>query len=105
MKIQTTLITHGGQENQGGVSKFIVNETRIEKLFAQKDIIQSNSMVEATDKRTKYYYLFKKNVRDRADTVYCLAEAVLITMINLHGRRYGYKTLEQYENINYLKCT
>jgi len=48
--IDTTLVTDGGPENHGEVSKFISGKENIKQLIAQKDIIQSNSMVEAVNK-------------------------------------------------------
>jgi hypothetical protein len=64
IKPQTQLITDGGPENGGEVSRFISSNDDIVKLIAQKDIIQSNSMVEAVNKHIKYYYLFKKDLKN-----------------------------------------
>ena len=57
--IDTMLLTDGGPENHEEVSKFISGEEKINHVIAQKDIIQSNSMVEAVNKHIKYHYLFK----------------------------------------------
>jgi hypothetical protein len=51
------LITDGGPENHGEVSKFTSGNQNINQLIAQKDIVQSNSMVESVNKHIKYYYL------------------------------------------------
>jgi len=57
------LITDGGSENKGDVDKFVNNpDTNIQKLVAQTDIIYSNSMVEAVNKRIKYDFLFREKL-------------------------------------------
>ena len=65
----TKLIVDGGSEYQGEVNEFNRVDHRIVKLIAQKDIIQSNSMVEAINKHIKYYYLFKKDLNHYNETV------------------------------------
>ena len=59
------LITDGGSENKGAVEDFVNKPgSNIQKLIAQSDIIFSNSMVEAVNKRIKYDYLFTTNLLD-----------------------------------------
>ncbi len=72
----TKLIVDGGSEYQGEVNEFNRSDHRIVKLIAQKDIIQSNSMVEAINKHIKYYYLFKKNLKDYNETVNYLKQSI-----------------------------
>jgi putative transposase len=53
------LITDGGSENKGEVDVFVNDvNTNLRKWIAQTDIVQSNSMVEAVNKRMKYDFLF-----------------------------------------------
>jgi len=85
----STLITDGGSENQGEVSKFTAGNQNINQLIAQKDIIQSNSMVEAVNKHIKYYYLFKNELKDFEDSVTYLLSSVPDYNNKPHGRLYG----------------
>ena len=57
-------LTDGGSENVNGtVSEFINNpEILIEHIIAQKDVIFSNSMVEALNKTIKHQFLFPKPI-------------------------------------------
>ena len=83
------LITDGGPENHGEVSKFVSSRENLKQLIAQKDIIQSNSMVEAVNKHMKYYYLFKNELKDFEDTVTYLLSSVPDYNNKPHGRLYG----------------
>lgn len=59
VKPEINLITDGGSENKGLVDEFInKQQTNIQKLIAQTDIVFSNSMVEAVNKRIKYDFLY-----------------------------------------------
>ena len=91
------LFTDGGPENQGEVSKFTAGNQIINQFIAQKDIIQSNSMVESVNKHIKYYYLFKKELKDFEDTVTYLSTSVPDYNNKPHGRLYG---LTPYEVLN-----
>ncbi len=64
---ETELIVDGGSENKGAVDGFIVNHKNWKKIIAQKDIIFSNSIVEAVNKILKYQYIFKRSFSDFAD--------------------------------------
>jgi hypothetical protein len=85
----STLITDGGPENHGEVSKFTAGNDNINQLIAQKDIIQSNSMVESVNKHIKYYYLFKNELKDLNDTFKYLSNSVPDYNNKPHGRLYG----------------
>lgn len=85
----TKLVTDGGPENHGEVSKFTSGNQNINQLITQKDIVQSNSMVEAVNKHIKYYYLFKKELKDLQDTVTYLSTSVPDYNNKPHGRLYG----------------
>ena len=93
----STLITDGGPENHGEVSTFVSNRENIKQLIAQKDIIQSNSMVEAVNKHIKYYYLFKRDLKDLNDTIRYLSNSVDDYNDKPHGKLYG---LTPYEVLN-----
>ena len=58
---KTELIVDGGSENKGAVDGFILSHENWKKLIAQKDIIFSNSIVEAVNKIMKYHYIFKRS--------------------------------------------
>ena len=64
---QTELIVDGGSENKGAVDGFILNHENWIKLIAQKDIIFSNSIVEAVNKIMKYQYIFKRDFSNFLD--------------------------------------
>ncbi len=64
---ETELIVDGGSENKGAVDGFILNHKNWKKLIAQKDIIFSNSIVEAVNKVIKYQYIFKRSFADFSD--------------------------------------
>ena len=59
------LIVDDGPENNGRVNDFLsIPGIQLKKLIAQVDIRQSNSMIEAVNKRMKYDYLFTKEILD-----------------------------------------
>ncbi|MFT7162321.1 MAG: putative transposase [Bacteroidia bacterium] len=87
--IDSTLVTDGGPENHDEVSKFLSGKENIKQVIAQEDIIQSNSMVEAVNKHIKYYYLFKKNLKDIDDIKNYLRYSVVDYNDKPHGGLYG----------------
>jgi hypothetical protein len=89
ISLDTKLVTDGGPENHGEVSKFVSNRENLKQLIAQKDIIQSNSMVEAVNKHIKYYYLFKNELKDLNDTFKYLSMSVPDYNKKPHGRLFG----------------
>jgi len=89
IRLDTKLVTDGGPENHGEVSTFVSNRENIKQLIAQKDIIQSNSMVEAVNKHIKYYYLFKRDLKDLNDTIRYLSNSVDDYNDKPHGKLYG----------------
>lgn len=64
-----------GSENKAEVDDFI-KTSRINKVVAQKDVIFSNSMIEAVNKRIKYDFLFPAELQNFAQTVKQLEIAV-----------------------------
>lgn len=61
------LIVDGGSENNNLTVEQFIKESQvsIDKKIALKDIKQSNSMIEATNKTLKYSYLFTEKIADR----------------------------------------
>ena len=84
-----TLLTDGGPENRGNVSRYLSENTQINQVIAQRDIIQSNSMVEAVNKHIKYCYLFKKNLKDLNEVLNYLPGSILDYNDKPHGKLYG----------------
>jgi putative transposase len=61
----TQLITDGGPEDQGEVCNFTLDEQNtLQQLIAQRDIVFSNSMVEALNYSVKYSFLYTVNLPD-----------------------------------------
>ena len=62
------LLADDGVENKGAVDEGNINEEMlINKLIAQKDIVFSNSMIEAVNKRMKYDFLYTREYADIDD--------------------------------------
>lgn len=91
------MIVDGGSEYQGEVNEFNRVDHRIVKLIAQKDIIQSNSMVEAINKHIKYYYLFKKDLNHYNETVKYLMKSIPDYNLKPHGALFGLTPFEVLE--------
>ncbi|MBA7710079.1 hypothetical protein ES703_119009 [subsurface metagenome] len=75
------LIVDGGSENNNEtVDRFISDDidNAIRKLVAQRDILFSNSMVEAVNKILKYRFLFQKEIPNFQSTVKHLKEFIPI---------------------------
>jgi putative transposase len=71
------LICDGGSENKGEVDAYVNGPTsNIQKLIAQTDIIFSNSMVEAVNKRMKYDFLFTTKLLNIEQTKQYLIYAI-----------------------------
>lgn len=71
------LVTDDGSENKGAVDDFVNNpDSNIQKLIAQSDIVFSNSMVEAVNKRIKYDFLFTTNLLNIGQVKHYLSYAV-----------------------------
>jgi putative transposase len=75
---QIDLIVDGGTENNNKtVEQFIKqSQVAITKKIALKDIVQSNSMVEASNKILKHQYLFKEPQTNTEELISHLKEAV-----------------------------
>lgn len=72
------LIVDGGTENNNQtIEQYIkASHVDIDKKIALRDIEQSNSMVEASNKILKHRYLYRKNVQDYQELIEHLNEAV-----------------------------
>jgi len=73
--VEIDFMVDDGSENKAEVDTFIKN-SKINKVVAQKDVIFSNSMIEAVNKRIKYDFLFPTEIKDFKQTVKQLETAV-----------------------------
>ncbi|MDC1265229.1 DDE-type integrase/transposase/recombinase [Flavobacteriaceae bacterium] len=73
-------LTDGGSENVNStVSNFINNpKIPIKHLIAQKDVVFSNSMVEAVNKVIKHQFLYPKNISNSNQLHLSLEQAVSV---------------------------
>lgn len=95
MNTTITLVTDNGSENKGKVNEFLLQpDVDIKKLVAQQDIIFSNSMIEAVNKKIKYEFLFTKELGDFNSTVAFLKTAIPEYNNKPHGSLNGYIPLE-----------
>ena len=69
------LIVDAGIENKAEVDDYIENKN-IDKIIAQKDIVFSNSMIEAINKKLKYDYLFTVELQNFEQTHKYLEKSV-----------------------------
>ncbi|HEV2478183.1 MAG TPA: hypothetical protein VGS79_00905 [Puia sp.] len=72
------LITDDGIENFGVVSDYIgeTSAPSIQHLVAQKDIVFSNSMIEAANKQIKYRFLYHQYILDHVQLTQFVEQAV-----------------------------
>lgn len=84
------IVCDDGSENKGKVDT-LVNDSRnnLQKLVAQSDIVFSNSMVEAVNKRIKYDYLFVTRPPDFEQTCRYLPIAIEQYHSKPHSALYG----------------
>lgn len=71
-------LTDGGTENiNHTVSNFIdSSDVPIDHVIAQKDVVFSNSMIEAFNKVIKHQFLFHNEITSREELKKCLKQAV-----------------------------
>lgn len=71
-------LTDGGSENiNNDVSGFIASsDVPIDHVIAQKDVVYSNSMIEALNKVIKHQFLFHKEITSRKELIKYLQQAV-----------------------------
>ena len=94
------LITDGGSENKGAVENFVNKpKSNIQKLIAQTDIVFSNSMVEAVNKRIKYDFLFTANLLNIDQVIKYLFYAVEQYNNKPHSALYGLTPTEVFNGI------
>ena len=74
-------------------------ESNIQKLVAQTDIIFSNSMVEAVNKRIKYDFLFTVNLLNIEQIIQYLLWAIKEYNNKPHSALYGLTPLEVFNGI------
>jgi putative transposase len=58
------LVTDGGPENDNQTIKEFINQSSINHTIALRDIVQSNSMMEAFYRTTKYQWLYLRKIED-----------------------------------------
>ena len=93
------LVTDGGPENQNMTVKEFVLEKGFHHFIAKKDIICSNSMVEALNKTAKYSWLFRLTSPDHEHTVKLVEEFVkTYNEVRPHISLNGLTPLEAYTN-------
>ncbi len=75
-KEDTMVICDDGSENKGLVKTYLEEQPSMQKVIAQKDIVQSNSMVEALNKRLKYHFIFHHTVNNEKHALQVIENAV-----------------------------
>lgn len=77
MEKEGTLITDGGSENKGALDDMLAKPGMLwKRLTAQLDIIQSNNMIEATNRILKYRYLYPKIISTGRELTEALEKAI-----------------------------
>ena len=73
-------LTDGGSENiNTTVSNFIDSpDIPIEHLIAQKDVVFSNSMIEAINKIIKHQFLHHREINNRNQLIYVMKETISV---------------------------
>lgn len=72
------LVTDGGTENVNCTVKEFLSHKKIIHFIAQKDIVQSNSMIEAINKILKHQFLLPKNLENSQQLLSFLPQAITI---------------------------
>ena len=89
------LMVDDGSENKGAVHEFISKgNINMKKVIALVDIIFSNSMVEAVNKRIKYDYLFRLKPKNFKELELLLPDIVINYNNRPHSKLYGLHPLE-----------
>ena len=97
------LIVDGGPENNNHTIDCFINSTEVDmkKSVALKDIVFSNSMVEAANKLLKYRYLFPENIADGTQLKIALEKSINdFNEIRPHGNLGGLTPSEAYQGEN-----
>ena len=84
------LLSDGGSENVNTVVSDFTSSNHIKHLIAQKDVVFSNSMIEAINKVIKHQFLHPKEISDRDCLESIFEETVSIyntlrPQMSLHG--------------------
>jgi len=93
------LIVDGGPENNNHIVNTFLNSEGVDitKSIALKDILFSNSMVEAANKLLKYRYLFPKDVQDGEQLKFLLEKSIHdFNEVRPHGKLGGLTPSEAY---------
>ena len=96
------LIVDGGPENNNHRMDQFLNRNGInlQKKIALKDILFSNSMVEAANKLLKYRYLFPKKIANGSELIIVLGQAIVdFNQHRPHGKLNGLTPDEAYYDL------
>ncbi len=106
-KEKTELIVDGGTENNNKSVETLLEKYPVDKLVALKDILKSNSMIEALNKQIKYNYLYPRNIHDQEELVKVMRKVVVPDYNDKrpHGRLFGLTPVEAYgrKTVNFKK--
>jgi len=97
------LVVDGGPENNNYVVNNFLNSEGVDitKSVALKDILFSNSMVEAANKLLKYRYLFPENIQDGDQLKTVLEKSIYeFNEVRPHGNLSGLTPNEAYQGQN-----
>ncbi|MDH5399301.1 MAG: DDE-type integrase/transposase/recombinase, partial [Cyclobacteriaceae bacterium] len=100
---QVELIVDGGPENNNHTIDRFISSTEVDmkKSVALKDIVFSNSMVEAANKLLKYRYLFSGNIEDGDQLKTVLEKSIYdFNEVRPHGKLGGLTPSEAYQGQN-----
>jgi putative transposase len=84
------LLSDGGSENVNMTVSNFTSSNHIKHLIAQKDVVFSNSMIEAINKIIKHQFLHHKEIPDGKQLTYVLEQIILVynnirPQMSLHG--------------------
>ncbi|MEE9407694.1 MAG: DDE-type integrase/transposase/recombinase [Polaribacter sp.] len=87
---QIQLLSDGGSENVNNTVSHFTSSNHIKHLIAQKDVVFSNSMIEAINKIIKHQFLHHKEIEDEKQLSNILKETItaynrIRPQMSLHG--------------------
>lgn len=95
LDFDVSLMVDDGSENKGAVENFISNGSiNMKKVIAFIDVMFSNSMIEAVNKRIKYDYLFRLKPKNFKELELLLPDIVINYNNRPHSKLYGLHPLE-----------
>lgn len=107
LNLITELIVDGGTENNNKSVETYIENKPLKKSIAGKDILKSNSIVEAINKVLKYNYLFPRNIQNKTQLINVMKNVVIPDYNDKrpHGSLHGLTPLEAYgkRKVNFKK--